>query len=59
MDIKDVRHTEMIEIIDFYNFIEEYGHIFGGKNEELDPGFNSIIIGIEAIRKLVNDHYGR
>lgn len=56
-DIKDIKKNEMVDIIDFYYFIEEYDHIFYGKNEELDEPFKKIIEGIEEVRKIVEDYY--
>lgn len=55
--IKELRKTEMQEIIDFYYHIEEYGHIFYGDNSELNPGFEKIIQGIEEIEKIIDDYY--
>lgn len=59
MSVFESRKQELMDIIDFYYFIEDYGHVFGGRNEELDAGFNNINKGIEEIYKLVNEHYGR
>jgi len=56
-DIKKIKSNEMQEIIDFYYFIEDYGHIFYGKEKELDESFKKIISGIEEIRKIVNYYY--
>jgi uncharacterized protein YktA (UPF0223 family) len=55
--IKDLRKTEMQEVIDFYYHIEEYGQIFYGDNSELDPAFKKIIEGIEDVRKIIEDYY--
>jgi hypothetical protein len=56
-DIKEIKKQEMTEIIDFYYFIEEYGHIFHDKPEVLDVPFRKIREGIEEIRKMVDDNY--
>lgn len=58
MDIKEIKKTEMSEIIDFYHFIEDYGHIYHLPPEKLDPPFNKILEGMEEVRKLVDDSYG-
>ncbi len=51
-NIKDIRKDEMERIIDFYQHIEKYGHIFYGDNEELEEPFKKIIEGIEEINKI-------
>lgn len=43
-DIKKIKSNEMQEIIDFYYFIEDYGHIFYGEEKELDESFKKNII---------------
>jgi hypothetical protein len=55
--IKDLRKLEMDEIMDFYNHIEDYGHIFYGDNSELEPGFEKIKEGIEDIKKIIEDYW--
>ena len=42
-DIKEIKKAEMIEIIDFYYKIEEYGHIF-----HLDPKLLATVIYYET-----------
>ena len=42
-DIKEIKSLEMEEIIDFYRFIEDYGHIFYDDPSTLDEPFNKII----------------
>ena len=56
--IKELRKEEMQEVIDFYYFIEEYGHIFYGNNSELEPAFKKIIEGIDEIREIIDGYYG-
>jgi hypothetical protein len=56
-NIKDIRKSEMEEIIDFYHHIEEYGHIFYGDNSELEESFRKILEGIEEIRKIQNEYW--
>jgi hypothetical protein len=56
-DIKDLRKNEMEEIIDFWNNIQEYGHIFYGDNQELEEPFKKIIEGIEEVRKIQDKYW--
>jgi hypothetical protein len=56
-DIKDLRKNEMEEIIDFWNRIQEYGHIFYGDNQELEEPFKKIIEGIEEVRKIQDKYW--
>ena len=57
--IKELKKNEMKEVIDFYYFIEEYGHIFYDNPKVLDEPFKKIINGIEEVRKVINDNYER
>jgi hypothetical protein len=56
-DIKDLRKNEMEEIIDFWNHIQEYGHIFYGDNQELEEPFKKILEGIEEVRKIQDKYW--
>ncbi len=56
-DIKELKKIEMQEIIDFYYFIEDYGHIFYDDSKILDVPFKKILEGIEEVRKIVDDNY--
>jgi hypothetical protein len=56
-NIGELRKNEMQEIIDFYHYIEEYGHIFYGDNSELEDAFKKIMEGIEQIRVIMDDYY--
>jgi len=42
-DIKELKEKEMKEVIDFYYFIEEYGHIFYDDQKVLEEPFKKII----------------
>lgn len=55
--IKELRKEEMEEVIDFYHFIEEYGHIFYGKNEDLESAFAKIQEGIDEVRQIVKEYW--
>ena len=57
-DIKEIKKAEMSEIIDFYDKIEKYGHIFHLDPKLLDEPFKKIIEGMEAIEKMMEDSYG-
>jgi hypothetical protein len=57
MNIKDIKKSEMEQIIDFWNHIQEYGHIFYGDNQELEEPFKKIIEGIEEVRKIQDKYW--
>jgi len=57
MDIKELKPDELQEIIDFYYFIEEYGHVFHLYPEKLDVPFKKIIDGIYEIREMMNESF--
>jgi hypothetical protein len=56
-NIKDIRKSEMEQIIDFWNHIQEYGHIFYGDNQELEEPFKKILEGIEEVRKIQDKYW--
>jgi len=58
-DIAKIKSNEMEEIIDFFHFIEDYGHIFYDDPKILDEPFKKIMDGIEEIRNIVDDNYSR
>jgi hypothetical protein len=57
MDIKDIKKEELDEIIDFWQSIKEYGHIYHYPPEKLDKPFEKIMEGIREIQKLMNDSW--
>jgi len=57
MDIKQIKSQEMQDIIDFYYFIEDYGHIFHLDPKLLDEPFKQILDGISKIEKYMDDSY--
>jgi hypothetical protein len=57
MDINKIKDYEIEEIKDFISFIRDYGHIFYGKETELDSSFNKIIEGINEIKNIVDNYY--
>ncbi len=56
-EIKELKKNEMQEVIDFYYFIEDYGHIFYDDQKVLDEPFKQILDGIEKIRQIVSNNY--
>lgn len=57
MNILEVKRDEMTRIIEFYRFIEEYGHIYYLGSELLDKSFKKIMEGIDEIEKFINESY--
>lgn len=57
--IGEIKKHEMGEIIDFYYFIEEYGHIFYDDPQILDVPFQKILDGIKEVHKITDDNYSR
>lgn len=61
----DINHLKQIEISEIYNFLEfleDYGHIFYKDKDNLellDKSFSKISEGIEIVKNLINDSYGR
>ena len=58
-NIYEIKIQEMGEIIDFYEFISEYGHIFYDDPKILDEPFKKIMEGIEEVRNIVDSNYDR
>lgn len=58
MDIKEIKQTEMSDIYDFWQLIEDYGHIYHYPAENLDAPFKKIMEGIAEVKKMMNDSYG-
>jgi hypothetical protein len=56
-EIKELKKNEMQDIIDFYHFIEDYGHIFYDDPKVLDEPFKQILDGIEKVKQIVNENY--
>ena len=56
-NIKEIKSTEMQEIIDFYYKIDEYGHIFHLDPKLLDEPFKKIMEGISEIEKMMDDSW--
>ena len=57
MDINDIKPDELQEIIDFYYFIKDFGHIYHFPENRLDAPFNKIIEGINEVRNYIDDSY--
>jgi len=58
-EIKHLKEKEMQEVIDFYYFIDDYGHIFYDDPKILEEPFKKIIEGIEQVKNIINDNYDR
>lgn len=56
-NIKQIKSTEMQEIKDFCDGIEEYGHIYHYPIENLDEPFKKIMEGIKEVQKMMNDSF--
>ena len=59
MDIKQLKPTEIQEIYDFLQGLEEYGHIFHFPPNQLDEPFRKILEGISEIQKLMKESWER
>ena len=57
MDIKEIKSTEMTEIIDFWQGINDYGHIFHLDPKLLDEPFKKIMDGIVEVQKMMDDSW--
>ena len=57
MDIKEIKPTEIQEIYDFLEGLQDYGHIYHLPPERLDEPFNKILEGIAEIQKLMNESW--
>jgi hypothetical protein len=58
-DINQIKKEEMDEIISFYYFIEEYGHIFYDDPNILNEPFKKILEGIDEVKKIIDDNFSR
>lgn len=56
-DIKQIKSTEMQEIIDFYYKIDDYGHVFHFDPKLLDEPFRKIMEGMSEINKMMDDSW--
>lgn len=57
MDIKEIKKFEIEEIYDFWQGLQEYGHIYHYPPEKLDEPFRKIMEGIEEVQKLMKDSW--
>lgn len=56
-DITKIKQYELEEILDFYNGVKEYGHIYHFPDKNLDEPFNKIMEGIEEIQQMIKDSF--
>ena len=57
--MSDIKELKKLEIIDFFYFIQDYGHIFYDDPSVLDKPFIKIMEGIDEIRQIVDNNYSR
>ena len=57
MDIKKIKSQEVEEIFDFWQGLQDYGHIYHYPPERLDEPFRKIMEGIEEVQGLMNDSF--
>jgi len=53
MNIEKVKATELQEVRDFLDFINDFGHVFYLEEELLDKPFSKILEGIEEIKEII------
>lgn len=58
MDIKEIKSSEMSDILDFCSGIDDYGHIFYMDPKKLDEPFKKIMEGIGEVQAMMNESYG-
>ena len=57
MDIKEIKSTEVSEMYDFLEGLQDYGHIYHYPPEKLDEPFKKIMEGIDEIQQLMKDSF--
>jgi len=57
MNIREIKSTEVGEIYDFLDVLNDYGHIFHLDPKLLDAPFEKIMDGIKEIEKMMDDSY--
>jgi hypothetical protein len=57
MDIRELKAQEMVEIKDFVQGVEDYGHVFHLDPKLLDEPFKKIIEGITEIQNMMDTSY--
>ena len=57
MDIKEIKSTEVSDMYDFLQGLEDYGHIYHYPPEKLDEPFKKIMERIEEVQQLMNDSF--
>lgn len=58
MNLFELKKEELQEIVNFYYFMEDYGHMFGGyREDELNEEFKNIISSINTIKEIMDDNY--
>ncbi|MFL0354792.1 hypothetical protein [Xanthomarina sp. GH4-25] len=57
MDIKEIKSTEVSEMYDFLQGLEDYGHIYHYPPEKLNKPFKKMMEGIEEIQQMMKDSF--
>ena len=57
MDIKKIKSTEIQDIRDFLQGLEDYGHIYHYSPEQLDEPFKKILEGIAEVQILMKESW--
>ena len=57
MDINELKKSEISEIYDFLETLQEYGHIYHLEPKKLDKPFKKILEGMNEIINLMNESW--
>ena len=57
MNINEIKEEEVQAIYDFYDHVQNFGHIYHYPVEMLDEPFRKILEGIKEVTKLMDDSY--
>jgi len=58
-DISEIKKSEICQIHDFLQLLNEYGHIFYNDPADLDAPFKKILDGIKDVEDIIQENYGR
>ena len=58
VDITEIKKNEIGQILEFYYFLKDYGHIYNLDPIFLDVPFDQILDGISQIKKIIDNSYG-
>lgn len=57
MDIKKLKSSEIQDIRDFLDGLDDYGHVYYFPPEDLDEPFRKILEGIQEVQKLMKESW--